>query len=48
MFGLILGVIVGLFLTRHLTFAVNYIKPVGTLFLNLIKMTIVPLVFHLW
>ncbi|MBU5269630.1 dicarboxylate/amino acid:cation symporter [Clostridium cochlearium] len=45
MFGLILGVIVGLFFNSSPDFAVNYIKPVGTLFLNLIKMTIVPLVF---
>ena len=45
MLGLILGVIVGLFFTSSPKIATNYIKPIGTLFLNLIKMTIVPLVF---
>nr|WP_204599210.1 dicarboxylate/amino acid:cation symporter [Clostridium pascui] len=45
MIGLILGVIVGLFFTSSPKFASDYIKPIGTLFLNLIKMTIVPLVF---
>lgn len=45
MLGLILGVFVGLFFTSSPAFAINYIKPFGTLFLNLIKMTIVPLVF---
>lgn len=45
MLGLILGVIVGLFFTSAPDFAINYINPFGTLFLNLIKMTIVPLVF---
>lgn len=45
MLGLILGVIVGLFFTSAPKIATTYIQPVGTLFLNLIKMTIVPLVF---
>ncbi len=42
--GLILGVLVGLFLTSSPHIATTYIKPLGTLFLNLIKMIIVPLV----
>ncbi|MBE6066153.1 MAG: dicarboxylate/amino acid:cation symporter [Clostridium lundense] len=45
MIGLVLGVIVGLFFTSSPKIASDYIKPIGTLFLNLIKMTIVPLVF---
>lgn len=43
--GLILGVIVGLLFQSNPDAATNYIKPFGTLFLNLIKMIIVPLVF---
>lgn len=43
--GLVLGVVGGLLFQSNPDFAVNYIKPVGTLFLNLIKMVIVPLVF---
>jgi len=42
--GLILGIIVGLFLQSNLDFAKTWIAPFGTLFLNLIKMIIVPLV----
>ncbi|WMJ81010.1 dicarboxylate/amino acid:cation symporter [Clostridium sp. MB40-C1] len=45
MIGMIAGVLVGLAFTKNPIIAVTYIKPVGTLFLNLIKMTIVPLVF---
>ena len=45
MIGLILGIIVGLFFTSIPKVAVTYIKPFGDLFLNLIKMLIVPLVF---
>ncbi|MBC2397647.1 dicarboxylate/amino acid:cation symporter [Clostridium tetanomorphum] len=45
MIGLILGVIVGLLFVPAPKIATNYIKPIGVLFLNLIKMTIVPLVF---
>ncbi len=40
-----LGVVVGLLLRGNPDIAVNYIKPFGTLFLNLIKLIIVPLVF---
>ncbi|MFT5873575.1 MAG: Na+/H+-dicarboxylate symporter [Clostridium sp.] len=43
--GLILGIVVGLLLQGSPEIAQTYIKPVGTLFLNLIKMIIVPLVF---
>lgn len=42
--GLLLGVIVGFFFTSSPDIAVTYIKPLGDLFLNLIKMIIVPLV----
>ena len=42
--GLILGVMVGVALQNHADFAVNYIKPVGTIYLNLIKMIVVPVV----
>ncbi|WP_422448683.1 dicarboxylate/amino acid:cation symporter [Thermoanaerobacterium sp. DL9XJH110] len=42
--GLALGVVVGLFFTSAPEAANTYIKPLGTLFLNLIKMIIVPLV----
>lgn len=42
--GLLLGIIVGLFFTSSPEAAATYIKPFGDLFLNLIKMIIVPLV----
>lgn len=42
--GLIAGIILGLFLTGSPHIATDYIHPFGTLFLNLIKMIIVPLV----
>lgn len=42
--GLILGIIVGFFFMGAPNIANNYIQPFGTLFLNLIKMIIVPLV----
>ncbi|ADL07399.1 dicarboxylate/amino acid:cation symporter [Thermosediminibacter oceani] len=42
--GLILGVFVGLLFTSAPGAATTYIKPFGDLFLNLIKMIIVPLV----
>lgn len=41
--GLVLGVIVGLFVPT--AFANTFLKPIGTLFIRLIKMVIVPLVF---
>lgn len=45
--GLLLGIAVGLFMQGEGARAVanNWIKPLGTLFLNAIKMIIVPLVF---
>ncbi len=43
--GLILGIVVGMLLQGMPEIAQNYIKPFGTLFLNLIRMIIVPLVF---
>ncbi|WZL73046.1 dicarboxylate/amino acid:cation symporter [Clostridiaceae bacterium 35-E11] len=42
--GLAVGIIVGLFLTGSPEIANTFIKPFGSLFLNLIKMIIVPLV----
>ena len=45
MIGMGAGILVGLACTANPTIAIKYIKPIGTLFLNLIKMTIVPLVF---
>jgi Na+/H+-dicarboxylate symporter len=42
--ALILGVIVGIFLQNNTKIATEYIKPLGTIFLNLIKMIVVPLV----
>ena len=43
--ALILGVIVGLMLQGSPAIATAWIKPLGTLFLNCIKLIIVPLVF---
>jgi Na+/H+-dicarboxylate symporters len=42
--GLALGIAVGLMFTGNPEFANNYIKPFGTLFLNLIKFIVVPIV----
>ena len=42
--ALVLGVIVGLLLYGHDEIA-NYIKPFGDVFLNLIKMIVIPVVF---
>ena len=42
--GLVLGVLAGLALQNHADFAVGYIKPIGTIYLNLIKMIVVPVV----
>ena len=44
MIALVLGVIVGLLLYGHSDVA-NYIKPFGDIFLNLIKMIVIPVVF---
>ena len=43
--ALILGIVVGLILIGNPSIAVNYIKPFGTIFLNLIKWIVTPLVF---
>ncbi len=43
--ALVLGIIAGLALTSHADIAVKYIKPFGTIFLNLIKWVVTPLVF---
>ncbi|WP_326908262.1 dicarboxylate/amino acid:cation symporter [Sedimentibacter sp. MB31-C6] len=43
--GLALGILVGLMLQSSPNIANSFIKPFGTLFLNLIKLVIVPLVF---
>ena len=43
--GLILGIGVGLLMQGTPEIAQTYIKPVGTLFINMIKMLIIPLVF---
>lgn len=43
--GLVLGVVVGMLLQGSPEMAAKFIKPFGTLFLNMIKMIIVPLVF---
>ena len=42
--SLILGILVGLALQKYSDFAIGYIKPVGTIYLNLIKMIVVPVV----
>lgn len=42
--ALVLGVVAGLALQGHADFADGYIKPFGTIFLNLIKMVVVPVV----
>ena len=42
--ALILAIVVGLLIQSHATFAENYIKPFGTIFLNLLKFIIVPIV----
>ena len=42
--ALILGIIAGLCLQSHVEFAEGYIKPIGTIFLNLLKFIVVPIV----
>lgn len=44
MLGMVLGILMGIPLQKNPEFAVEYIKPFGTLFLNLIKMIVVPVV----
>ena len=43
--ALVLGIAAGMALTNHISIAVEYIKPFGTIFLNLIKWIVTPLVF---
>lgn len=42
--ALVLAIIAGLLLQNHADFAQNYIKPFGTIFLNLLKFIVVPIV----
>ena len=42
--ALILGIVVGLLLQNNITFANTYIKPFGTIFINLIKFIVCPVV----
>lgn len=44
MLGLILGIGTGMLLTSNPDIAITYIQPFGTVFLNLIKMIVVPIV----
>ena len=43
--ALVLGIAAGMALTGHTSVATGYIKPFGTIFLNLIKWIVTPLVF---
>ena len=43
--ALVLAIIAGIAFTGNPDFAVKYIKPFGTIFLNLIKWIVCPLVF---
>ena len=43
--ALALGIVVGFALTKQVSFANTYIKPFGTIFLNLVKWIVTPLVF---
>lgn len=43
--GLILGIVVGLLLQKNPEIATKYIRPLGTVFLNAIKMIIVLLFY---
>ncbi|MCR4798726.1 MAG: cation:dicarboxylase symporter family transporter [Lachnospiraceae bacterium] len=42
--ALILGIIAGLLLQNHAEIPDTYIKPIGTIFLNLLKFIVVPIV----
>jgi Na+/H+-dicarboxylate symporter len=42
--ALIAGIACGLLMMNHVEFAVTYIKPFGTIFLNLLKFIVVPIV----
>ena len=43
--GLGLGIVIGIILQPYADFASTFIQPFGTLYLNAVKMLIVPLVF---
>ncbi len=45
MLALVLAVVAGYFLQDHTTFVESYIRPLGIIFLNLLKFIVVPLVF---
>ena len=42
--ALVLAIAAGLLMQRHAQFAETYIKPFGTIFLNLLKFIVVPIV----
>ena len=42
--ALILAIVAGLLMQSHAEFAESYIKPFGTIFLNLVKFIVVPIV----
>ncbi len=42
--ALVLAIVAGLLLQSHASFAENFIKPFGTIFLNLVKFIVVPIV----
>ena len=42
--ALVLAIVVGLLMQSHAEFAESYIKPFGTIFLNLVKFIVVPIV----
>ena len=42
--ALVLAIIVGLLFGKNPAFAVSYIKPIGTIFLNLLKFIVCPIV----
>lgn len=44
--ALVLAIIAGLLLQSHADFAESYIKPFGTIFLNLVKFIVVPIVLY--
>ena len=42
--ALLLAIIAGVLMVNHVEFANSYIKPFGTIFLNLLKFIVVPIV----
>ena len=43
--ALVLSIVIGFFMTNYVNIANNYINPIGTIYLNLIKWIVGPLVF---